>query len=394
MTPYPSLPSSTILPSLPPPFCPPDSPPLAIKHLRHSWIHRNAPVLLQPTFDIQHGNGLLCAFYHFSADSTTCVLSLVFEGEASWEVHCPTAINRLGSFVYRTHNYRTYCRTADINHLAYHKCTLQPPPPADQQQSGREGGQAAGVQHKPNGAVDACKPDYQVLHTTDFSGLQSWSKGSKGRFLYFYSLMHHFDLEMRREGWRQWHDHWTHEQQQQQLEQWRQLDLQHHTTCTSVHDRLQSHLTPSPQPSTHYRPVIYINSGNHLMAPFNTNPSTFPTPSYTTHHTYPLFPGDRSVAERFGQLAVRSKWTLYSLVPKWLYVVGGGGMEAERRVWRRMHHSVLLEGRVERRRRVEEDVAGEEERKEKMSVGDGSGHAIAVVESMDDKAVIEQNVNL
>ena len=390
------------LPSLPPPFCPPDSPSPVLAHLRHHWLQRNAPVFLQPTIDIVHGNGLLCAFYHFSHDNTTCVLSLVFEGEASWEVQRPTAVNRFGSFVYRTHNYRTYCRTADVDHIAYHRCTLQQPQ-QPQQQFGDENkraeesrtteGTAAGRgPHPQAAAVDVAKPEWQVLHTTDFSGLQSWSKGSRARFLYFYSLMHHYDLEMRRDGWRQWNDHWTLDQQQQQLEQWRHIDLQHHTANTSVHDRLQS--TPSnpyTQPTAHYRPIVYLNTGNHLMSPFNTNPS-FPTAAYTVHHTYPLFPGDRSVAERFGQLAVRRKWTLYSFVPSWLYVPGGGKMEVERRVWRRMHHSVLLEGRVEARRRVEvEGAAGEDERKEKMSVADASGRVVAVVESMDRNAAIEQS---
>ena len=332
-------------------------------------MQRNAPVLVQPTVDIAHGNAFLCAFYHFSPDHSTVVLSLVFEGEDSWEVHRPTAVNRFGSFAYRTHNYRTWLRTADIDHIAYHGCTLQ------QQQA------------------DTPQPDWQVLHTTDFSGLQSWSKGSKGRFLYFYSLMHHYDLELRREGWRQWDDRWTPQQQQQQLEQWRDIDT-HHCTANAP---LQTRLQPCPpQPSTpsaqhtatpHHRPVVYLNTGNHCMAPFSTNPSTFPTAACTLHLAYPLLPGDRSVAERFGRLAVRRKRTLYSLLPAGLCAPGGGAMEKERREWQRVHHTVLLEGRAEERRRAEVEGAGDVQGVNRLSVGDEAGHTVAVVEGMDGAAV-------
>ena len=127
------------------------------------------------------------------------------------------------------------------------------------------------------------------------------------------------------------------------------------------------------------------------MAPFSTNSSSFTTAGSTAHSSYPLFAGDRAVAERFGRLAVCSKWTAYSFVPSWLYVAGGGDMQAERRVWQRMHHSVLLEGRVEETRRAEVEGAEQEARREKMNIGDGSGRVVAVVEGMDSAATIESN---
>ena len=365
--------SSTSLPSLPPPFCPPDSPPPAIARLRHEWIQRNAPVLIQPTVDIARGNAFLCAFYHFSPDHSTAVLSLVFEGEDSWEVHRPTAVNRFGSFAYRTHNYRTWLRTADIDHIAYHGCTLQ-----------HDGGQR----------TESPQHDWQLLHTTDFSGLQSWSKGSKGRFLYFYSLMHHYDLELRREGWRRWDDRWTPQQRQQQLEHWRDIDAHHCTANAPLPTRLTQPCTPQPNApltqsadSPHHRPVVYLNTGNHCMAPFSTNPSTFPTAACNVHCTYPLFPGDRSVAERFGRLAVRRKRTMYSLLPAGLFAPGGGAMEKERKKWQRVHHSVLLEGGAEERRRTEVKGLIEAQGADRLIVGDGAGHTVAVVEGMDSAAV-------
>ena len=378
-------PASTPLPSLPHPFCPPDSPPPELARLRHTWLQRNAPILLQPTVDITKANNpFLCLFYHFNTTNTTCVLSLVYEGESSYEVHTPTTVNRFGSLCYRSYNYRTYHRTADIDHLAYHQCNIQ-----QQQQS--------------PGSVVA---DWEVLHTTDFSGVQSWSKGSKSQFGYYYSLMHHYDLELRRECWRQWDDQWTTQQQHDQLEQWRSIDIHNTTQNTPLEHRLNQKLqqqqqqqqqhnnTTSSQPqsnTTHYRPVLYLNTSNHTMSPFNTNPITFPTSAYTIHSRYSMYPGDRAVAERFAQLAVAHKWTVYSLLPKWCCRVQRGGMEQEKREWQRLHHSVLLEGAVETERRVQAESVGEAERKEKITVGDGNGQLLAVVESMDIDASIEQD---
>ena len=138
--------------------------------------------------------------------------------------------------------------------------------------------------------------------------------------------------------------------------------------------------------------MVYVTTGNHLMAPFDTNAACFPSSAHTVHHTYPLFVGDRAVAERFGQLAVRAKWTLCSLLPSWLCVGGGGGMEAERRVWRLVHHSELLEGRAEASTRAAEGGEGEQWQA-RLSVGaaNGSGRVMAVVESVDGQVGNEQS---
>ena len=107
-----STPSAPSVPSLPPPFCPASSPLPELAALRYRFMRRHAPVFLQPSVDVANGNGLLALFYHFSDDNSTCVLSLVYESEASYEVARPQRINSLGTFLYRSHNYRTYHRTA------------------------------------------------------------------------------------------------------------------------------------------------------------------------------------------------------------------------------------------------------------------------------------------
>ena len=82
---------------------------------------RHAPVLLQPSFDVENGNGLLCLFYHFTDDNSTVVCSLVYESEASYEFVREHQLNHCGTFCYRSHNYHQFHRTAVHN--------TTPPPP-------------------------------------------------------------------------------------------------------------------------------------------------------------------------------------------------------------------------------------------------------------------------
>ena len=127
----PAAPALAVL-SLPRPFCPPEHQPPRVAALQHRFVQLNAPVVLQPRCDVEAGNGLLALFYHFDAAHAACVLSLVFESEASYNVHHPTTVNRLGTFFYRTHNYRTYHRTA-VSSTAARTCAAEPqqlhPPP-------------------------------------------------------------------------------------------------------------------------------------------------------------------------------------------------------------------------------------------------------------------------
>ena len=350
------------VPSLPRPFCPPTSPTPHIAALRHRFLQLNAPLIFQPQVDIDTGNGFVALFYHFDDAASTCVCSLVFESEASYNFADETKINHLGTFCYRSHNYRSYHRTAvrppvhcaatvlehasthsadcavalcpvfsqDINHLAYHGCRLPV-----------VGDEDAAVQ-------------WQSLHTTDGSGVQQWSKGDKKRFLHFFSLSRHYDVEVRREGWRTWQEAGAANEQTQgaafkaKVEEWRREDERSQRSGLTAEARVEaivagsrasaSSASASPFPG---RPCVFVNVMNHLMAPFCTNPHL----SYRVHVEYPMFPGDRSVAERFAQLCIAYKWTLFSFIPNALYSPLKRDMREERTVWSRLHHSHLLSGR-------------------------------------------------
>ena len=284
-------------------------------------MRRHCPVFLQPRFDVELGNGLLAVFYHWDPSNVFCILSIVYESEASYEVRRETRLNQLGTLLYRTHNYRRYHRTADIKHLAFHGCRL--------------------------GAMDDSDPGaWESLHSLDFSGAQRWSAGAKLRFLYFYSLVHHYEVNLQRDLWRTWDEAADDDAQRCALQRWREEDAaaqKAQLTVEATLDSLRQFTPPAASSSSScQRPVVFINTMNHLLAPWNANPHL----PLTVHCSYPTFPGERSVAEKFGQLAVRYKPTLFSLIPNLLYSPIPSDLRAERRRWARLHHTDLLEGRV------------------------------------------------
>ena len=218
----------------------------------------------------------------------------------------------------------------DINHLAYHGCELR-------------GDEDGGGQFR-----------WQSLHTTDGSGVQQWSRGAKRRFLHFYSLSLHFDTEVKAEGWRKWsggdEGDGGEQRLQERLEEWRREEERWQRSGLSAEERVAAIAASNASSASAHsqaaslctgRPVVVLNVMNHLMAPYGTNPHL----AYVAHSAFPVFPGDRSVAEAFAQLAVRYKWTLFSFLPNALYCPLRRDMREERAVWTRLHHSRLLEGR-------------------------------------------------
>ena len=297
---------------------------------------RHRPVLLQPRLDVEAGNGLLAVFYHFDPHNTTCILSILYESEASYEARRETRINVCGSLLYRSHNLRTYHRTADIKHLAFHGVRLGGE--EEEQEGGR--GQAAARADDGGG--------WEALHTLDFSGVQSWSVGTKHtalRFLYFYSLMEHHDLLLPRHSWRRWEEGAGEHAQRADMLRWSAEDSELRRQQLPAEERLdsirRSNSSTSSSPSDAQRPVVFVNTMNHLYAPYNANPHL----PLVVHADYPAFPGERSVAEAFGQLAVAYKPTLFSCLPGWLSPLPSK-LRAERRTWARLHHTNLLEGRL------------------------------------------------
>ena len=74
---------------------------LAPTDARLAWAQRCAPVIMQPELDITLGFGLRRAFFDFREDRT-CEVSLVYNGEASYQHSDPLSYNRVATFFYRS----------------------------------------------------------------------------------------------------------------------------------------------------------------------------------------------------------------------------------------------------------------------------------------------------
>ncbi len=125
------------------------------------------------------------------------------------------------------------------------------------------------------------------------------------------------------------------------MAEWRREDEEWQASALSAEDRVAAIVAANAASACTGRPLVYVNVMNHLMAPFCTNPHL----AHVVHSAYPLFAGDRAVAEAFAQLAVRYKWTCFSFVPNALYSPLKRDLREERALWTRLHHSHLLEGR-------------------------------------------------
>ena len=74
---------------------------LAPTDARLAWAQRCAPVIMQPELDITLGFGLRRVFFDFREDRT-CEVSLVYNGEASYQHSDPLSYNRVATFFYRS----------------------------------------------------------------------------------------------------------------------------------------------------------------------------------------------------------------------------------------------------------------------------------------------------
>lgn len=96
---------------------------------------------------------------------------------------------------------------------------------------------------------------WKCVSTVDWNGPQEWSKGTKKDVLLHYSLVHHYHLEAEFDGW---------------------------------------------EKQENSRPILFINTGNHLHGPEDANPEL----KKVRFERYPVFEGDPDDAEDFGKVLV------------------------------------------------------------------------------------------
>ena len=181
------------------------------------------------------------------------------KGEASYNRQSPQHLNRLGTILYRSYNYFQYKRTADINLMVFRGINLDP---------------------------SAAKP-WKSIWTIDHCGEQTWSRGSRANFLYFYSLDLHYEKEI-------------------SFEDWKLLE-------THEHEPIQPPSPSAPSPSSQQasyhaicRPLVYLNTNNHLIGATDHNPAL--PKKYWKH--YEVWLGSRNDAEHFARTHLPVKWNL------------------------------------------------------------------------------------
>jgi hypothetical protein len=315
-------------------------------------IEQHAPIIIQPTFDIRNGNGLLAAFYHIikqcqhAGTNTQCehiecvksvILSLVYESEATYSAYddesTRPSVNWAGTFCYRSYNYRVYHRTSDIDHLALHEFQFNQQTSNDELESSFNESNAANL---------ISTSTYDAIHSTDFGGLQTWCRGDKSTVL-CYSFMSHKDTTIKRAACRTVTWPMSDSDIRIRLDEWSVTDEQMRMQKLSESQRLDRiiHANQANIKQPTDRVVLYTTTSNHLMSPFDTNKRRS-SADQAIHSKYPLFAGDRQLAERFSKCVIADKWTIFSLLPRF-FDPRPRDLRKARRTWKNLHQCAVAD---------------------------------------------------
>jgi hypothetical protein len=203
---------------------------------RLTWLRNNLPVIVQPECDIKAGFALVGVFVR--SEGNKIHLRIIYEGEGSYDRRPKRKeiLNSFGTLIYRSFNYFTYRRTADIDQLCFENVDF-------------------------NGVKENA---WKSLSTTDYNGEQSWNRGLKKDFCFCYSFTYHYNLEAEYSKWGKYGD-------------------------TS-------------------RPILYLNTCNHLHGPEDKNPDL----SKKFWLDYPVWEGDSQAAELYARNICVHKKNLFS----------------------------------------------------------------------------------
>lgn len=194
----------------------------------------------------------------------------------------PTSFNRFGTWLYRSFNYFSYGRTADIDDLTF-----------------------KGISFDPD-ASDL----WQSIHTSDHCGNQTWSQGSKTDFCTFYSLMHHYNADVARSEL----ELASPAEVVKALEQGANVhEPLHFHDWKKGHNLYSASVTEEKAPGAWFqRPILYLNTQNHLWGQRDLNPRL----SKRMWYNYPVFFGNRADAEVYAQKHVPVKSNFFRPLPR------------------------------------------------------------------------------
>ncbi|TMW66546.1 hypothetical protein Poli38472_004311 [Pythium oligandrum] len=215
-----------------------------------AWMRRCLPIFVQPKVDITNGNQLVKVFFRFEREESSarldCKLCIVFAGESSYNRVYEHSENFVATLFYRTFNRRTYKRTADINYMEFHNVDLSP---------------------------DSAMP-WESIFSCDYGGEQKWAQGEKANICCWFSLMHHYRVDVPYEEWKR----------------------------------------------DGARPFVYLNTCNHMIGEHDNNPQM----AKYDWTEYAFQEGDADDAFLYVVDHVPTKCNLYSYVCFWKAHNGGG----------------------------------------------------------------------
>ena len=242
--------------------------------LRARWLRHCLPIIAQATHDAE-GNALACVFADFQEDNTACEVNLVYWSEASWNRRDPLDLNSIGTFAYRTWNRAVYGRTADIKRLTFHDVALEFDFNADAMHAPAIHARCGSVGHScPScsaqslaaATTTAASPlllPWRTMTSPDFSFDQTFRHGDAVNICCFFAFYRHYYHSQPSEEWTL---------------------------------------------SQGYRPLLYLNTCNHMFGPEDKNPDL----PRVYHDTYPVLQGGRPTAEIFGRRFVPNRPHLWA----------------------------------------------------------------------------------
>eukprot|EP00898_Chlorokybus_atmophyticus_P007957 jgi/Chlat1/8162/Chrsp76S07612 len=214
------------------------------------WLRRFAPVFVQCSIDIKCGYALARVFASFEEDP-----------DAQGETMCKMVIVFEGEGNFQRTNPNRHNHFATFWYRTFNRYVW---------------GRTADLNYLTIRGVNLHAAEGEVgwksIRTNDHCGKQTFSQGAKGDCLWWFSLVYHYKVDLTHDVWDKW--------------------------------------LPSPSTLT-MRPVLYLNTANHLMGEKDLNPAL----PKTHVASYVIAAGTRDHAEQFARFRMRMKLNVYSMLP-------------------------------------------------------------------------------
>lgn len=280
------------------------------------WLEQCLPIVIQPTIDVKNGCGLVCAFAQFeeenydpSFDMThndkksplNCVVNLIFKGKANYFRSRPTRSNIIINLFKRSLAFMRYKHTTDIKQIKFININLE-----------------------------ADGPNWESIQTKNGSKNQTWVNGDETGCS---SSFIPYEIDIKRDEWpteddvvaSDIADNISNEERKKLLETpiYRSAescippthacgscivgteDLETNCTVRTQSDEKKLNVRSTLEHSQ--KPILYVNTMNHLMYTKNQNIEL----AKTIWESFPVFKGSMRDAEVFSKSYIPYKMNLF-----------------------------------------------------------------------------------